>query len=30
MAQVFNANQLLTLAKPFGGICPIIMGETLY
>jgi len=30
MVQVFNANRLLALAKPFGGICLIIMGETLY
>jgi hypothetical protein len=28
VAQVFGVNQLLALAKPFGGICPILVGET--
>jgi hypothetical protein len=30
MAWIFGAIQLLTLAKPFGGIRPIIIGKTFY
>jgi hypothetical protein len=30
MIRVFGANRLLALAKPFGGIRPIIMGHAFY